>query len=84
MSAGSRRCCAAYRPRRRCDRCLAGLLAALELHGCRPVQVGTERWLALCPCCGKLQLVLQRNTATSEPPTAADRDLWFGLWRAAA
>lgn len=56
------------------------LLDALERHGYRPVRVGPERWLALCPCCNQLDLVIGRNGTQDTPVTDAERDVWLDHW----
>ena len=67
------------------DRKIHATLAVLTHQGCNPVEVAPGRWLALCPCCGKLDLIIQSNGgAASTPPTNAERDMWLDAWGAAA
>ena len=49
------------------------LITALEEHGCKPVEVSAGRWIALCPCCGRLDLTLGHDG----PVTGDERDGWL-------
>jgi hypothetical protein len=53
------------------------VLQALRELGCHPVEVSPGRWLAICPGCGRLELIVGGDS----PATPADRDAWLDAMR---
>jgi hypothetical protein len=54
---------------------LAERLRALREGGYRPVEVAPGRYLAICPACNQLDLVLGENSHL--PATDAEKDIWL-------